>query len=349
MGHEVHVFDVIGRPISGIASYDTPGIKGEYETFQSKVSSIHLVSSMVHGNFRYIMAAPKLMMLARSVRADIILSLYAGGYATMAYLSGFRPYAVYAVGSDILMVNGYRRLISRLVLKSASQVFANGEYLTSRTKDLIPGAKTMSLLIGTDLTMIPLAEHRSETVQMICTREFKDLYNNEAIITAISRFPLDCPDFKMIFVSAGELLEQAISLADSILSPELRERVIFWKGVPYDRLLNGLRNSQIYISMSRSDGTAASLLEAMGAGLFPILSDIPPNRPWIDPERQNGMLVRLDDIEALSKTMLETIKKTSFLSKHAEYNRSLVREKADSAENRKTLEKRLKEIVYEKR
>jgi L-malate glycosyltransferase len=348
MGHEVHVFDVIGRPISGIASYDTPGIKEEYEAFKSKTTAIHLVSPIVHGNLRYILAAPKLMMLARSIKADIILSLYSGGYATMAYLSGFRPYAVYAVGSDILMANGHRRLISRLVLKGASQVFANGEYLTARTRDLMPEAKVMPLLIGIDLSRIPVAEHRLGAVQIICTREFKHVYNNDSIIYAISLLPRDCPDFQMVFVSAGELLQQSVSLADSLLTPDQRRRVVFWRGVSFDELLNGLKNSHIYISMSRSDGTATSLLEAMGAGLFPILSDIPPNRPWIDPERQNGMLVPLDDIEALSNTMLKAIREASSLAVHAVYNRSLIREKADSAENRRILEQRLREIVYER-
>lgn len=348
MGHEVHVFDVIGRPISGIASYDTPGIQEEYEAFKSKVTAIHLVSSMVHGNLRYILAAPKLMMLARSVGADIVLTLYAGGYATMAYLSGFRPYAIYAVGSDILMASRYKRLISRIALKPASQVFANGEYLTVKARDLMPEAKVMALLIGTDLSRIPIAEHRLGVVQIICTREFQNVYNNDSIINAISRLPRDCPDFQMVFVSAGEMLQHSISLADSVLTPELRRRVMFWRGVSFDELLNGLKNSHIFISMSRSDGTAASLLEAMGAGLFPILSDIPPNRPWIDPERQNGVLVPLDDIEALSNAMLKAIRNASSLGGHAEYNRSLIRRKANSAENRRILEKRLKEIVYER-
>ena len=345
MGNEVYVFDVIGQPVSGIASYDTPGIREEYEAFRSKVTSIHLVSSSARGNLRYILAAPKLRMFAKSVKADIIITLYGGGYATMAYLSGFRPYTIYAVGSDILMSGGYRKFINRLVLNKASQVYANGEYLTKKTKDLAPKVNAMSLLIGIDVNKIPMAEHQPGTVRIICTREFKAVYNNVAIINAVSRFPSDCPDFEMIFVSAGELLQQSILLADSILSPEIRKKVVFWKGVPYDKLLDGLKNSHIYISMSRSDGTAASLLEGMGAGLFPVLSDIPPNRIWIDHDRKNGILVPLDEIDILSNAMLKAIENASLLSSHAEYNRGLIRKKADSAENRKILEQKLMEIA----
>jgi L-malate glycosyltransferase len=347
MGHEVHIFDIIGRPNNGLASQNTPGIQKEYEAFKTRVAGIHLYPSAFQGNLRYMLAAPRLRKLCRSVGADVVLTLYAGGFATMAFLSGFRPYAVYAVGSDVLMAGGYKKLMGRIALGGASQVFANGAYLAERTKDLSPEARVMPLLIGTDLSRIPEAEHRPGIVQMICTREFKPVYNNDAIIQAIARLPSDCPDFRMVFVSAGELLGQTIALADSLLSPELRSRVVFWRGVPFDKLLDGLKNSHVYISMSRSDGTATALLEAMGAGLFPVMSDIPQNRPWIDPEKQNGLLAPLDDIEALSATILQALRKGETLGTHAGYNRELIRKKADSAENRGILEKRLKEIVYE--
>jgi glycosyltransferase involved in cell wall biosynthesis len=346
MGHDVHVFDIIGRPETGLLNSKISGIRDDFNALKNKIANIHLVHTNVHSNFRYILAAPKLRKLAKSIKADIILSLYGGGFATMAYLSGFRPYAVYIVGSDILLSDGYKKIINRLTLTSSSQVFTNGEYLAQQTKRQAPYASIMPLLIGTNLEDIPIAEHRTGTVQIICTRGFESVYNNEAIINAIALLPHECPDFRMVFVSGGELLQHSISLADSILPPEIRRKVVFWRGVSFNQVLDGLKNSHIFISMSRSDGTATSLLEAMGAGLFPILSNIPQNRTWIDPEKENGILVPLDDNEALSNAMLMAIKKAAFLGMHAEYNRSLIREKADSKKNHKILEQRLKEIVY---
>lgn len=346
MGHDVHVFDITGRPESGLLNSKISGIQDDFNTFKNKIANVHLVNTSVQNNFRYILAASKLRMLAKSINADIILSLYGGGYATMAYLSGFRPYTVYIVGSDILLSYGHKKIINRLTLTSASQVFANGEYLAQQTNRQAPYASIMPLLIGTNLDAIPIAAHRPGTVQIICTRGFQSVYNNEAIINAISLLPHECPDFRMIFVSGGELLQHSISLADNILVPALRRKVLFWKGVSYEKVLEGLQNSHIFISMSRSDGTAISLLEAMGAGLFPILSDIPQNRTWIDPEKENGILVPLDDNKALSNALLMAIRKADSLSVHAEYNRSLIREKADSKKNHRILEQRLREIVY---
>jgi L-malate glycosyltransferase len=345
MGHEVHIFNVIGRPDRGLMDPSIAGIQEDFNAFKNMVTGIHLVHSRVHSNFRYILAAPALRRLAKSIGADIILILYGGGFATMAYLSGFRPYAVYVVGSDILLSEGYKKIINRITLTSSSHVFANGEYLAEQTRCQAPNASITSLLIGANLQKLPIAEHRNVTAQIICTRGFEHVYNNDAIINAISLFPHNCPDFRMVFVSGGELLQHSLSLADSVLSPELRKKVLFWGGVSFDKLLDGLKNSHVFVSMSHSDGTATSLLEAMGVGLFPVLSDIPQNRPWVDHERQNGILVPLGDNEALSNAMLRAIRAAGS-GEYADYNRNIIREKADSVKNRKILEHKLKEIVY---
>ena len=47
------------------------------------------------------------------------------------------------------------------------------------------------------------------------------------------------------------------------------------------RLRSLYREHEIYVSMSRSDSTSQSLLEAMAAGLAVFVSDIPGNEPWV--------------------------------------------------------------------
>jgi glycosyltransferase involved in cell wall biosynthesis len=54
-----------------------------------------------------------------------------------------------------------------------------------------------------------------------------------------------------------------------------------------------LSQTDIYVSTSLYDGTSVSLLEAMGSGAFPIVTDIPSNREWISPG-QNGFLVSVN-------------------------------------------------------
>jgi glycosyltransferase involved in cell wall biosynthesis len=63
--------------------------------------------------------------------------------------------------------------------------------------------------------------------------------------------------------------------------------------------------ADVYVSMSRSDSTSQSLLEAMAAGLFPIVSDIAGNREWVT-HRREGYLVPAGDAEALACAIAES-------------------------------------------
>ncbi len=108
----------------------------------------------------------------------------------------------------------------------------------------------------------------------------------------------------MIFASGGPQLDAALSIADRILPKRVRGFVEFWRGNALrERILAALAQSDFYVSMTRSDGTATSVLEAMSCGAFPILSDIPANRPLVDTAAGIGALVPADDPAALARQL----------------------------------------------
>ena len=51
--------------------------------------------------------------------------------------------------------------------------------------------------------------------------------------------------------------------------------------------------SDVYVSVSESDGVSLALLEALALGAVPVLSDIPANRPWVN-DGATGILVEID-------------------------------------------------------
>jgi len=55
--------------------------------------------------------------------------------------------------------------------------------------------------------------------------------------------------------------------------------------VPRERYVNLLESSHFCVSIPKFDGTSVSLLEGMALGCVPIVSDIPPNREWVDEGR----------------------------------------------------------------
>jgi len=74
------------------------------------------------------------------------------------------------------------------------------------------------------------------------------------------------------------------------------------------------------VSIPSSDGTAISLLEAMGYGCIPVLSDLPANNEWII-NNENGIIVKnnlvssLCDVEELSLDYVQEKNKKLILSK----------------------------------
>ena len=76
-----------------------------------------------------------------------------------------------------------------------------------------------------------------------------------------------------------------------------------------------------------SDGTSVSLLEAMGAGAFPVVTDITSNREWIS-DGDNGFLVPAGKEINLADRIIGTIRKEGLMEKASEWNREIVREKA---------------------
>ncbi len=266
----------------------------------------------------------------------------------MAYLSGFRPYAVCTVGSDILRTRGLNQKMVKLALSSASVVFANGCHLAKKTQELSPSANVIPLLLGVNPTHYKLGNPPATPIHVFSNRWFLPVYNNEALIRGLAEIPQPSFDFEVVFASMGPLLEESRALANSILPSGIREKVHFLDGISDEQMRERLENSHVYVSQSRSDGTSTALLEALLSGLFPVLSDIPQNREWIDPQRKNGLLVPLDNPEALGKALYQAMTDPELRRNAVEYNRNLVLERATNSKNIERMASALEKLGKDK-
>jgi glycosyltransferase involved in cell wall biosynthesis len=289
---------------------------------------------------RVMLNAWKLRSLARRYRAEAVLTLYAGMQAGIACLSGVRPYSVYVVGSDVLMIDGPNRRLTGMFLRRAAAVLSNGAYLARQTQALAPGVAVEPLYLGIDLQRFSPAAGVPRAPRFVCTRVFRPLYDNAAIVRAVAELPAVPPDFHCTFLSSGPLLAETSGLADTLLGAERRSQVTFAGGVDDDALLAALRGATFYLSASHSDGASASLLEAMACGLFPIVSDIPANREWITPGT-NGLLFPPGDHHALAGAIAAALGGLAWQAAAVEANHRMLAERADMEVNLQ----RLSEIV----
>jgi L-malate glycosyltransferase len=308
---------------------------------------IRLVESRFTGLLRFVTAAGALRRTVRASGADILLTLYGGGFALISWLSRFRPFAVYLVGSDVHLAGTVVTAVSRMALPRAAAVFATGGYLAA-TAERKFGIRVIQLVLGVDTGRFRPGRVRTGggSTRIVCTRGFDTIYNNEYLIQGLALLPERAGPIEVTFVSAGPLLEQVRAEAAKVLAVRPSWRIHFVGGAADDGLLHALQDADIYVSLSRSDGTSISLLEALACGLFPVLSDIPANREWVDTGAGNGLLVPLDDPPALAVALERAITDSGLRERARSHNRQLVIARADSRTNTTTLKAHLQRVTH---
>lgn len=297
--------------------------------FESEVGKVYRVTTPKLLPLRLGQAALAIRRIARERELDVILTLYGGSLAAAAYLSGVRPYLVYVVGSDVLLTKAIENRVARLTLGNAAAVIANGKHLANTTKRLAAPATVVPLYLGVNVDDYAARPGERLRFSFICTRGFLRVYDNATIIRALALLKTIPSDMTVSFLSSGPLLTNVEGLADRLIEPSWRSKVVFLNGVSDSQLKVVIRSGSFYLSASLSDGTSSSLLEAMAAGAIPIVTDIPANREWIEPGK-NGLLFRPGDHEGLADAIRRALLGEPWMEAARETNQSLVRERADS-------------------
>jgi glycosyltransferase involved in cell wall biosynthesis len=86
----------------------------------------------------------------------------------------------------------------------------------------------------------------------------------------------------------------------------VEDRVFPYTSVKREELPRLLRSSSVFLSVSNSDGTSVSLLEALFCEVPVVVSDLPANREWILDETF-GKVVPVGDADALANAIVETL------------------------------------------
>lgn len=341
VGHEIHVLDWSaeeGNSHALIPAVEAGAVLGTFAGFSTVPKSPFSPLSLLR-------MTQAIRHLSRSISPDIILCLYGGILGFASFLSGVRPYALYAVGSDVLLQTAVNRRLNRLIFGYASLVIANGRNVARNVLMQAPSAKVFNLLMGTDTNAFRPGPVPT-VPRFYSHRTFYKTYNNEAIIRALARFPETAPDFEFIFSGGGPDLESARELAARILPETIKTRVKFLGGgLATEELARQLGASDFFVSMSFSDGTSTCLLEALSCGLYPILSDIPANSDLIDEFALAGALVPLHDYTGLTAALIECVRNASEYRDIAKQNRAKIVQQCDTGASRRKLAELLAEEV----
>lgn len=240
-----------------------------------------------------------LRAIIQQFNPDIIHAHQANSCSYMAVKANKNkfPLVVTAWGSDVLVLPERSRLLKKMVtiaLKNANVVTADAQYMIDVIQELNPGTKTILANFGIELHL----EQNPEKEEIIYSnRLHKDLYKVKEIIDAFKTFNVSNENWKLIVGAKGPDTEKLKLHAENDLKANSFEFIGF---VDQDENRRQYLRAQIWVSVPVSDGTAISLLEAMGYGCVPVVSDLPANREWIE-DGVNGVIVKDSLVESLEK------------------------------------------------
>lgn len=260
---------------------------------------------------RYLSALGPVRREIRAFRPDVTVAHFLPNYGLLAALAGARPWMLACWGSDLL-VNARRspfhRARARYVLRRAPLIHVDAEVLAEAAIALgAPPSRIWTRAWGVDPTpLLPDAKPRTgrdgpRAVRVLWTRQLERVYDPEPFLRALGILKRRGCGFHATLAGDGPLLRWVRAW---IQEEGLEEDVSLVGFVGEERLRALYRESDVYVSISRSDSTSQSLLEAMAAGLFPIVSDIAGNREWVT-HRCHGYLVPTGDPDALACAIAE--------------------------------------------
>lgn len=250
------------------------------------------------------------------------------------------PVIVTAWGSDVLIAPEKSRLINKMVLYN----LRNADYLTADSKNVVDKiiervGETKNEILIANFGVDDFYENVPKENIIYSNRLHNKLYRIDDVIKAFSRFINSTTEkWKLIVAGEGSETDSLKALAKEL---KISEKVEFVGWLNKKENYNYYNKAKIFVSIPESDATAISLLEAMLAGCFPVVSNLPANREWIT-SGKNGIIVEDLDEDYFQKAVVTDLEKAIFV------NQELIRQHGTKEINRKKFTELYNKILGEK-
>ena len=336
-GHQVSIITDEGAKVPGAEVYDIGDCMAPVHVPVLSALSQILKKSLM------------MKKLVRQLQPDIVHGHYATNYGFLAAATGFQPLIQTVHGSDVLVDaagSSTQRWFVRRALKKAVLITAVTEQMKDRVIDMgIPADRIMLHQYGVDTTVFTPAEDPAvkQPYRIVSTRMLEWKYNVQHLVRAAPGIRDRVPEAEIILAGDGPDQDELATMIDDL---QVGDAVSMIGRVQHDAVPALLQSATIYVSTSVTDGTSLSLLEAMAAGAFPIVSDIPGNREWIT-DGENGFLVAVNDIDTLVDRVARVFEQPDLRGRVIADNLELVRRQGDYANNMTLMETTYYHILHQ--
>ncbi len=251
----------------------------------------------------------------QAIAPDVLHAHYLVEHAFYATSAAFAPYVVSAWGSDVL-VDAARspasRAVARFAASRASLVTANNRHLAREivlklgkerawVQHIVLGVSRSFLDRGGPSVNEGMADGQPT---VISTRSLDGpLYNVDVVLRAMALARERIPNARLVVAGEGRLRPRLERLAAEL---RLGEGVQFAGALDEAAFHTALIDADVFVSVPSSDATSVALLQAMGVGCFPIVSDLPSQQELVE-DGVNGLRVRGRDVDALADVIVRAL------------------------------------------
>ncbi|KYN77083.1 hypothetical protein A0J52_09470 [Clostridium sporogenes] len=324
LGHDVHIISHCPNKISGV--------------------KVHYINYNLRN---FIFMKRKVHNLINIIDPDVVHAHQAntcGFYATTQ-----KKYKVIlsAWGSDILVNPNKSVVLKKMVkyiIKNAYFITSDSKFMSSKIIELGGNKdRIYTFPMGLEDSILPYKRKikHNEYIKIISTRRLESIYNIDVLIKGFYKALMKNSNLQLIIAADGSEFN---NLKDMVRSLNIDNNVEFigrYKGEEVGKLLE---KNDIFISIPSSDSTSVSLLEAMYCGLFPIVSDLPANKEWIQ-NKENGIIIKNINSEEVCNSILWCVNNLEVVNNALFTNRDIIKKHALWKDNSKIVENLYNKII----
>ena len=257
------------------------------------------------GNAVYLKKLWEINRIIKNIKPDLINAHYLTSYGFIAALLKRKriPLVLSVHGTDIMVSpqkNIFYRLLTIFTLKRADHIFSVAKHMTEEMVKYVklPFDRITTIQYGVNIEQIREYRKDERDIDFISTRNLYDNSNIDIIIKAFEKYVKKNDSCAKLYISGEGYLKGEFE--EYIKANSLSKNIVMTGHLSQEKLFELLGRSKFYISMTSSDGTSLSLLEAVAAGCIPLVSDIDSNRYWVR-NGVSGYTIKIDIEELFAR------------------------------------------------
>ncbi|OGF48530.1 MAG: hypothetical protein A2231_00060 [Candidatus Firestonebacteria bacterium RIFOXYA2_FULL_40_8] len=315
-----------------------------------RVKFYKLRTSFSFSDLNYPVNIPLLKKYLQIIKPDVLHAHYATSYGFMAACSGFKPLVVSCWGSDIFVTprkNILFKGLTNFVLRKADYLTFDSPPVLKRMRELtIKYLRAKEIVFGVEEKYLHIKKRKNTGKVILSVRGLEPLYNVDKIIKAFALISKKNKNTRLLILGKGSMLVKLKQLTEKL---GLRKSIKFYGDQPHHKLPGFLAAADVFVAVPNSDAISVSLIEAMAAGVIPVVSNI-ESKTCLVRDGVNGYVLEPGitvTSTGVAAKIQEALDNTVKISSIIKINKALVAKKYLFAKNMEKLRKIYKFLILE--